>query len=289
MSDTRNQQNQQGFHTNLSVGEILRRTRIYHNLSLEQVSTDLRIRTAHIEAIERSMYEELPGRVYAIGFIRNYAEYLGLDGEKIITLFKTQEGGRQTEPELNFPVPASESRIPDYKALSGAALLLVGISTAWLWLVRDNNSVAALAIPEVPARLEKQVSKAGEQGKLDVSERDDKASSLSPGSASRPDENKNTQAEQDIVNNIALKATAEVWVEIRNARDAVIFSDILKKGERYSLPDDENGGFVMATGNAGGLEIILNGTTLGSLGARGEVKRGIALEPEALKAFSKQQ
>ena len=289
MGDTHNTQDHPRFHTNLSVGEILRRTRAYHNLSLEQVSADLRIRTAQLDAIERSAYEELPGRVYAIGFIRNYAEYLDLDGEKIIHLFKTQAGGRQTEPELDFPVPASESRMPDYKALSAAALLLIGLSIAWFWLTRDNSSASMLSIPEVPASLEKKVSKAKEKGKLDVSKGDDKVSPSPGKSASRPETHQNTEAGQDKNGNIILKATAEVWVEIRNERDEVILSEILTAGDRYSLPDSEKEKFVMATGNAGGLEIVVDGRTLESLGAQGEVKRGIALEEEALKAFSTHQ
>jgi cytoskeletal protein RodZ len=288
MSDSHKLQDQTRFHTNLFVGEILRRARVHYNLSLEHVSADLRIRTSQLDAIERSAYDELPGRVYAIGFIRNYAEYLELDGEKIIALFKTQEGGRQTEPELNFPVPASESRIPDYKVLCGVACLLMGLVTAWFWLVQDSDDFAALSVPEVPGELEKKVSKAREKGELVVPELDKASLSRHEGAFGSEKHHKATAGEEKN-NGIVFEAKADVWVEIRNESDEVILSKILKKGESYSVPTNQNGKLVMATGNAGGLEISIDGRTFDNLGAPGEVQRGVALRPQALEAFSKEK
>lgn len=288
MSDAHNSQNHTRFHTDLFVGDILRRTRVYYNLSLEQVSADLRIRIAQLDAIERSAHDELPGRVYAIGFIRNYAEYLGLDGEKIIALFKTQEGGRQSEPELNFPVPASESRIPDHRVLGGVAFLLMGLITAWFWLVQDSHNVAALSVPEVPDKLEKKVSKAKGEGELKVPERD---MILPPGgkNSSNSEKQQKVAANKGQKSGIMLEARADVWVEIRNDSDDVILSKILKKGETYSLSYNEKSKLVMATGNAGGLKIKMNDRTFDNLGAPGEVRRGVVLRPQALKAFSSKQ
>lgn len=112
---------------NLSVGEILRRARLHYGQTLPQVSHHLRIRASQLEALELNRSEDLPGRVYAIGFIRVYSEYLGLDGDQMVYLFKHQS--HQTKmPELHFPVPTSEKRRPHFYMIAGGmigALLLL--------------------------------------------------------------------------------------------------------------------------------------------------------------------
>jgi cytoskeleton protein RodZ len=112
----------------LSVGEILRRTRMHYGRSLEEVESVIRIRTSLLEAIEADDSAKLPGRVYAIGFIRSYAEYLGLDGAQIVELYKQQLGQSALRPQYNFPVGADESKRPDLTIflVSIVGLLIVG-------------------------------------------------------------------------------------------------------------------------------------------------------------------
>ncbi|MBU0859077.1 MAG: helix-turn-helix domain-containing protein, partial [Alphaproteobacteria bacterium] len=90
--------------TDMTVGEILRRTRLHYGQSLTDVESILRIRAAQLQALEDGRIDLLPGRVYAIGFVRAYAEYLGLDGEKMVHLFKAQAGNPpRPRAELHFP------------------------------------------------------------------------------------------------------------------------------------------------------------------------------------------
>ena len=72
----------------LGIGTALRDARVARNLSLAEVSALLRIREAHLEAIELEDFEQLPGNVYAIGFIRTYAQYLELNESDLIMRFK---------------------------------------------------------------------------------------------------------------------------------------------------------------------------------------------------------
>src|SRR5690606_13898422 len=107
-------------YADLPVGEILRRGREHYNLSLNDVEAALRIRASQLGAIEQGRLDLLPGRVYAVGFVRAYAEYLGLDGGRIVQLFKAQSGESRKSPELHFPVAASESKVPNKFMLAGA-------------------------------------------------------------------------------------------------------------------------------------------------------------------------
>tara|TARA_R110002126_G_scaffold13118_1_gene56296 strand:+ start:538446 stop:539441 length:996 start_codon:yes stop_codon:yes gene_type:complete len=101
---------------------------MHYGRSFEDVESVLRIRTVLLEAIEADDSAKLPGRVYAIGFIRSYAEYLGLDGAQIVELYKQQLGQSALRPEYNFPVGADESKRPGASifVVSIVGLLLVG-------------------------------------------------------------------------------------------------------------------------------------------------------------------
>ena len=139
------------FHTDMPVGEILRRTRFHYGQSLQQIESILRIRASQLEALEQGDVAKLPGRVYAIGFVRSYSEYLGLDGDKMVHLFKEQSVGRKAKPDLSFPVPASESKVPNLAIIAGSLfgfVVLVGF-VAFLMFPREQKN----EIPAVPETL----------------------------------------------------------------------------------------------------------------------------------------
>ena len=66
-----------------SVGTVLRDARKTMGADLGQISAALRIRPEHLRAIEAGNYADLPARAYALGFIRSYADYLGLDAAEL--------------------------------------------------------------------------------------------------------------------------------------------------------------------------------------------------------------
>ncbi len=68
----------------LSVGERLRQTRLQKNLTLEQASQATRVRVHYLEALERDDLEALPSRVQGKGFLRLYADFLGLPVEEVL-------------------------------------------------------------------------------------------------------------------------------------------------------------------------------------------------------------
>src|SRR5690349_3244726 len=67
-----------------SVGDLLRQSREQRGQDLESVARALRIRHPYLVAIEEARYRDLPGAPYASGFVRSYAEYLGLDATEML-------------------------------------------------------------------------------------------------------------------------------------------------------------------------------------------------------------
>ena len=78
---------------------------------------------------------------------------------------------------------------------------------------------------------------------------------------------------------IVIRATADSWIQIRNTDQSLLFTRVLKAGESYRVPDRP--GVSMRTGNAGGLEITVDGKTAPSIGPSGAI-RNVPLEPQTL-------
>ncbi|HEY1384651.1 MAG TPA: DUF4115 domain-containing protein, partial [Dongiaceae bacterium] len=80
---------------------------------------------------------------------------------------------------------------------------------------------------------------------------------------------------------IVVRARLESWVQVNNAKKEAVFSRVLRVGETYTVPDEK--GLTLTTGNAGGIDILVDGKKLKTLGAVGLVKRDIPLDPKKLK------
>jgi len=74
------------------LGEVLRAQRERMGLTLDQAAEDTRIRDKFLRALESGDYQTLPGVVYTKGFLRNYADYLGLDPDQLIAQFQAERG-----------------------------------------------------------------------------------------------------------------------------------------------------------------------------------------------------
>ncbi len=262
------------FHTDMPVGEILRRTRVHYGQSLEQVEVVLRIRASQLEALEQGDISKLPGRVYAIGFVRSYSEYLGLDGDKMVHLFKEQSVGKQKKPDLSFPVPASESKVPNIAIIGGSlfgVVVLIGFVVFLMFPKADKNE-----IPDVPDTLTK--SQLNEAPALVETQQPQTTAAATPSGDGVPVAEAPPPAN---TNRIIIEVKESSWVEIKNASGAAILRQVLKPGDIYLVPNED--GLVMATGNAGGLNIKVDGKSIGKFGDTGQIKRKVSLNPDTLK------
>ena len=85
----------------------------------------------------------------------------------------------------------------------------------------------------------------------------------------------------DGLSRITLRANADSWIQVRGADRAVLFTGLLKPGDSYRVPDQP--GLTMRAGNAGGLDVVVDGKPAAPLGPVGAV-RNVALDPQSLSA-----
>ena len=134
------------------IGADLRAGRVRLGQDIADLANKLRIRSEHLVAIEQGRFSDLPAPVYAVGFVRTYAEYVGLNGEDAIRRFKEEAEGLPAHSRLSFPTPEEESRVPKgwLLALAGIAAVLVYAG----WYYAENKDRLNLAeVPAIPERL----------------------------------------------------------------------------------------------------------------------------------------
>ncbi len=86
--------------------------------------------------------------------------------------------------------------------------------------------------------------------------------------------------EEAAASRIVLRAATESWIEIRTDDASLVYSGLLREGQTYAVP--ERPGLTMITGNAGGLDILVDGEAIPRLGPPGAVIRDIDLDPDSL-------
>ncbi len=137
------------------VGALLRASRLRVGEDLRDVAANLCIRYLYLEAIEEGRYADLPGPTYAIGFVRAYAEHIGLDSDEVVRRFKQEIAGVQETVDLVFPTPVPERSIPSGAiAFVGAAIALLAYG-GWYASTSDQRLFVELIapLPEKLARL----------------------------------------------------------------------------------------------------------------------------------------
>jgi cytoskeletal protein RodZ len=149
------------------IGQLLRETRERLGLTLDEVERSTRIRTHHIEAIERGDFDALPSPVQARGFLGNYADFLGLDRDEILLGYAEVLQSRRTRivrtPVTQTPGNRASVRITSRRPrwlssdLFFAILILAAVITVLVWggshvvsTLRGSNATresAGLIIP----------------------------------------------------------------------------------------------------------------------------------------------
>ncbi len=116
-----------------TIGETLRSAREEQGKSIAEAATATRIRSSYIEALEQERFDELGGSVYAKGFLRSYASFLGLDPEPLLDAYRVQEPGDRPafeRPPKILGTMQARRRSPSWVTIGivGAAVVLaVGV------------------------------------------------------------------------------------------------------------------------------------------------------------------
>jgi cytoskeleton protein RodZ len=128
--------------SDILFGKMLKGERQKSNLSLSEVSSLLRIRRYYLEAIENGNLDSIPGTTYAIGFIKSYSNYLGIDPERYINSLKNKVQNPELKNPNVFPSSAPEGKIPSVIVIFITILMTSSIFLIWNNLQKPSPTLS---------------------------------------------------------------------------------------------------------------------------------------------------
>jgi transcriptional regulator with XRE-family HTH domain len=121
----------------LPIGEVLKSERTRQRIDIQTVEEETKIRTKYLRALENEEWEVLPGHPYAKGFLRTYAQFLGLDPDALVDEYRrTVESSLGANAPVQFAEPVLERRrrlgqpTRSRWLIRGGAIALVGAAAA---------------------------------------------------------------------------------------------------------------------------------------------------------------
>jgi hypothetical protein len=138
------------------LGNSLREARIRQGLEYPQVELATKIRAKYIRALEDEAFELLPSETYVKGFLRSYAEYLGLDGQLYVDEYNSRYGSERWYDETPRRARVHQHRGLERKvvlaALAGIAALTALVIVAWKFGGGNSSSglPPTLSTPAAP-------------------------------------------------------------------------------------------------------------------------------------------
>ena len=130
----------------------MRDMRKEHNRELSDVANALRIRQVYLQALEDGRFDDLPGSTYAAGFVRAYADYLGLELDEVMRRYRSVMGNIPAQAALAPPSPMSEARLPTGFILLVALILAAAAYGGWYYLTIYGQSPAEI-VSALPKRI----------------------------------------------------------------------------------------------------------------------------------------
>lgn len=265
-------------HSEMTVGEILRnaRTTGRRKREIPTISKQLCIREEFLQALEDGNYSVIPENVYILGFARNYAMELGLDPDEIVNKLK-REMGLVAECGTDDASDAQSCTVADkekwYRGLWGHSLKF--IRRNWIWFVAGCVLALAIVGTLVALNLNHESDSSNVQSVETVAPA---ASVMEPEYNVDVRERFGTENAENA--DVILQATQESWVKVEDARGNTAFSRVLVPGDVYYVPSGDE--YTAIFGNAGGVDVWVNGKLAPKQGADHVRVSGISLSPEKL-------
>ncbi len=237
-----------------ALGDRFREAREARGLALSDAAEQIRIRSVYLAAIEDENWSAIGAPVYVRGFLRTYARYLRLDPEEAVASFNQTLGSPASGNGDDSGEPTRASR----RGRSGSALIWVAATVAVLLIafvvyneltMRRGGVTVAQSTPALPASASPE------------------ASATSTGASPSPAASPTPAAGPGGANSIALVLSAPSWLRL------TVDGNVSMEG---TFPAGTSKTFhgknaLVRIGNAGGVEIYVDGKDVGKLGKAGDV------------------
>ncbi|MGZ5997937.1 MAG: RodZ domain-containing protein [Rhizomicrobium sp.] len=290
-----------------TVGQDLRAARLRRGDDLATVSKVLKIRKDHLEALEEDRLDALPGRTYAVGFVRSYADYLGLDTAQCVERYKAEIAGRSDSngtPQVTVIDEDEHRRLPQgWKIIAtvGVLLMLYGI----YYLISSASSMFSQpATPPPPSQMAPKPVAAHVTPHPVALPSPAPAMTAPPSTAAAPSAQQPPAAaptatpattapapeaplpagtvygQQNHNARVVLRIHVATRILVQGPDGIVYMNRTLNPGDTYQVPNKV--GVTLTTTNAGAVELDLDGQSMGYAGQGAGVAEAISLDPQSI-------
>ena len=228
------------------IGAELRARRIARSETPAQVAAKLRIQESYIHAIEKLDVSALPAIGYALGYVRAYAGYVGLDGAQAVARYKDDSAVPEDLGRRNMPhfVPKTKIRLPRGLISALTVLSCAGVLAIWY-----GSSAPSEAAPQALSEM-----------------LDEGAYTSAP-------------ALPDDPNVLTLKAVAPSWVQVTDATGRAVISRIMITGETWSTDKER---LTLSVRDGAAIELYKGNERLGPFGEKGVAFAGKPLSASSI-------
>jgi cytoskeletal protein RodZ len=238
----------------LSFGRYLKAIRVEKGISLDEVSKETRIRADTLRLIEKEDHDRLPSEVFVKGFLRAYAETVGVDGDEVVRRYTSSLNAYHINTKFEADFAKSSTKFWPHLLLSlGGMICIIALS------------VFALSVFHAPLQADSKVNtNAGKDNNIGKS---------IDNITSKVDHSR--ESDSDLVGKQSEKSLLLSIITIETTWIKVIIDGQMPK--EYSLKPRDRleleafTGFNLLIGNATGVQLIFNDKPIEVLGKRGQV------------------
>jgi cytoskeleton protein RodZ len=271
-----------------SIASKLKAQRENLNISLSQIAEDTHISLRYLQSLEAGRFDELPGGMYNRAFLRAYCDTLGLDQKELLQCYESEILSLSDKPvksKSTIPSSIKISPLIIWSLMLVISAISIFLNRHWIFPVFSPYFSASSAkqrvdIPPKPTE-SASVSADSSPDFPTVTENLLPLSNQTPTSTPLPEatttaaptvnpEPTPAPAAPTVAHKFQLEVTGQekCWISI-NRDGAVVFSRVIKPGEVQSFTADQK--LIIVVGNAGGVNVKINGKAIKPLGKSGEV------------------
>lgn len=241
----------------LTVGERLRAAREEKKMRLEDIAAQTRIPQRHLEALERSEWDQLPAPTYTTGFAKSYAGAVGLDRMEIGDQLRAEMGGQRfTANTIEAFEPADPRRTMPKSLVIGTIVGLIILIALMSWLNQRSLQTPDESASVAPA-----------------------PQAAAPATTPAPQ-----PAVVQAAGPVVLTATAPVWLQVSEKGGASLFSGMLQPNQTYTVPATAIAP-VLKTGKPEALRISVGNQVAPAVGPAATTVSNVSLlGPDLMKA-----
>ena len=235
----------------MTLGSMISKARIDARLSIEDLSSSTNIRVPLLRDIEANNFANCGGDTYARGHIRNIAQRLGIDPQVFLSVYEDEQmqvnrSMQEMLVETSAMKQPEEERKVSWKVLATISIGALGIAGLVQIIVSNTSS------PTIPAPVASASATPSE--------------SATPAAVPSEEATVSTGTGVEVV---ITAARAKSWLFVSDASGRTLFSGQISKGVTKTFSSESQLNFKI--GNAGGVDLVVNGKKIDSVGVDGEV------------------